>query len=72
MFPASMPNSIRIDAPNGNGLLDAAGNYKTVFLTLVGSQQGFNQSRHAPFSPGRHSRSFLIQSAGAWHKEFET
>ncbi|CDB31373.1 uncharacterized protein BN490_00312 [Firmicutes bacterium CAG:137] len=45
------PDPVRIDAPNGDGLLDAAWNAELYFLAALGGKEGFNQSPVPPFCP---------------------
>ena len=49
VLAAHQPDTVCIDAFDGNGLLDAAGYFELVPLALVGGGKGLNQSLWPPF-----------------------
>ena len=48
-FAAHLPNTVPVNAPDGNGLLDAAGYREMLPFAPVGGGQGLNHSRASPF-----------------------
>ena len=49
VLAAHLPDAIRVDLLDGNGLLHTAGNGEGILFAAVGSHKGFNQSPIPPF-----------------------
>ncbi len=72
VLAANQPDAVLVDAFDGDGLLDAAGNFELVPLALVGGGKGLNQSLWPPFGSAWCSRSSRRQSAALRRKAART